>query len=224
MIYFKVFPKDLIINKFKFKLGLNEINMEYDPKLSFPSKEIYYYDLHKIGDFYYLFNDNIIGIIKIPDDTPITRVHQDDMYDEYNEYDDSSYSLYDEYDFIYKSPKIDIIEFISYNEFIDNKDIYQEEKMKCKNPFLKLIMSKEQTPEICLEAIKYSGYSLRYVNKQTPEICLEAVKYNADALEYVKNQTLEMCLEAVKINDFYLRYVDEKYRIIVKNILKNKLH
>ena len=41
-------------------------------------------------------------------------------------------------------------------------------------------MLNEQT-EICLEAVKQSGYALEYVKEQTPEICLEAVKQNGYA-------------------------------------------
>ena len=44
---------------------------------------------------------------------------------------------------------------------------------------------REQTEEICLEAVKKDGYALRYVNEQTEEICLEAVKQNSDALQFV---------------------------------------
>ena len=77
----------------------------------------------------------MIGIIKIPSDTPIVKI--------------------EDYQGVkYKSPKIDIIDIMTYKEFIYNKDIYQEEKMKCKDPVLKLIMAKEQTPEMCLEAVK----------------------------------------------------------------------
>ena len=50
----------------------------------------------------------MIGIIKIPSDTPIVKI-------------ENSKSVK------YKSPRIEIIDIMNYNEFIDNKDIYQEE-------------------------------------------------------------------------------------------------
>ena len=99
----------------------------------------------------------MIGIIKIPSDTPIVKI-------------ENSKSVK------YKSPRIEIIDIMNYNEFIDNKDIYQEEKMKCKDPVLKLRVDKYQTPEICLEAVKQHGWALEFVKDQTQEICLEAVK------------------------------------------------
>ena len=37
-----------------------------------------------------MYDSNIIGIIKIPDGTPITRIHTDEIYDKYVEYNDSS--------------------------------------------------------------------------------------------------------------------------------------
>jgi hypothetical protein len=41
---------------------------------------------------------------------------------------------------------------------------------------------KEQTEEICLEAVKQDGAALKYVIEQTEEMCLEAVKQNVGAL------------------------------------------
>jgi hypothetical protein len=41
---------------------------------------------------------------------------------------------------------------------------------------------KEQTPEICIEAVKQIGYALEFVKEQTPEICLLAVKQNGMTL------------------------------------------
>ena len=61
----------------------------------------------------------MIGIIKIPSDTPIVKIE-------------------DVYDVKYKSPRIEIIDIMTYMEFIYNKDIYQEEKMKCKRSCSKI--------------------------------------------------------------------------------------
>jgi predicted RNase H-like nuclease len=82
---------------------------------------------------------------------------------------------------------------------------------------------KEQTPELCLEAVKENGYSLQYVKEQTPEICLEAVKKNWSALQYVKEQTPEICLEAVKKNWSALQYVKEQTPEICLEAVKKNL-
>ena len=72
----------------------------------------------------------------------------------------------------------------------------------------------EQTPELCLEAVKQNGAALAHVNAQTPELCLEAVKQNGAALAHVKTQTPELCLEAVKQNGGALKFVKEQTREI----------
>ncbi|MBQ3421636.1 MAG: DUF4116 domain-containing protein, partial [Romboutsia sp.] len=69
---------------------------------------------------------------------------------------------------------------------------------------------KEQTPEICLEAVKQNGYALQFVKEQTPEICLEAVKEGGWTFKYVKEQIPEICLEAVKKSGWALQLVKEQ--------------
>jgi hypothetical protein len=49
---------------------------------------------------------------------------------------------------------------------------------------------KEQTPEMCLAAVKQDGHALEYVREQTPEICMAAIKQNSNALQYVKDERL----------------------------------
>ena len=69
---------------------------------------------------------------------------------------------------------------------------------------------KEQTPELCLLAVKKNGYALEFVKEQTPEICIEAVKQDGRALQFVKEQTPEICLEAVKQVCYALEFVKEQ--------------
>jgi hypothetical protein len=51
---------------------------------------------------------------------------------------------------------------------------------------LVLLLIGEQTPEMCIEAVKRCGYALQYVKEQTPQICMEAVKQYSQVLQYVK--------------------------------------
>ena len=69
---------------------------------------------------------------------------------------------------------------------------------------------KNQTPEICLVAVKENGWALKFVNQQTPDICLAAVKENGWALKFVNQQTLEVCLAAVAQNGHALEYVNQQ--------------
>jgi antirestriction protein ArdC len=79
---------------------------------------------------------------------------------------------------------------------------------------------KEQTPEICMEAVKKTGLALEYVKEQTPGICMAAVKQDGYALEHVKKQTPEICTEAVKQNGWVLYYVKEQTPEICREAVK----
>ena len=83
---------------------------------------------------------------------------------------------------------------------------YTEVMMICENG-LYLQYVKEQTQELCLEAVKQNGCALNYVKEQTDDICLEAVKQNGYALQFVKIHTDEICLEAVKQDGYALQFV-----------------
>jgi hypothetical protein len=56
---------------------------------------------------------------------------------------------------------------------------------------------KNQTYDLCLEAVKRDGWSLQYVENQTEKLCLEAVRQSAWSLCFAKYQTYEICLLAV---------------------------
>ena len=75
----------------------------------------------------------------------------------------------------------------------------------------------DQTPEICLAAVKHNGNFLRYVKNQTDEICLTAVKQVGNALKHVKNQTDEICMAAVNEYDHILHH-GKKYRFALKYV------
>jgi hypothetical protein len=42
--------------------------------------------------------------------------------------------------------------------------------------------------------VKQNGLALRFISEQTPEICVAAVKQNSEALKYVKKITSEKVL------------------------------
>jgi hypothetical protein len=50
--------------------------------------------------------------------------------------------------------------------------------------------------------------ALRFVKNQTLEICLEAVKKDSRALIYAKEQNIEICIEAVKRKENISGYFD----------------
>ena len=73
---------------------------------------------------------------------------------------------------------------------------------------------RNQTENICIEAVKNNGMALEFVCNQTENICIEAVKNNGMALEFVGEQTENICIEAVKNNWHLLRYVKEQTEAI----------
>lgn len=65
----------------------------------------------------------------------------------------------------------------------------------------------EQTPAVCLAAVKKSGLALKHIKHQTPEICLTAVRQNGRAIRFVEEPTIELYCEAVKQNPKALKYI-----------------
>ena len=55
---------------------------------------------------------------------------------------------------------------------------------------LKNLNPDEQTVEICLEAVKRDGRTLKYIKNQTLEICREAVKNDSVAKNYISDSKL----------------------------------
>lgn len=68
----------------------------------------------------------------------------------------------------------------------------------------------QQTPEICLAAVQQDGSSLKVVEEQSLEVCLAAIKNDLSALEIVRHQTLELCLAAVRRDWRALQYVESQ--------------
>ena len=106
-----------------------------------------------------------------------------------------------------------------YNKLSIKKNLFGNdalEAVKQSGYALKYIQT--QTEAICLEAVKQNGEVLQFVQTQTEAICLEAVKQSGEALQYVQTQTEAICLEAVKQYGFALKYVSAE----IFNKLENK--
>lgn len=84
------------------------------------------------------------------------------------------------------------------------------EYLLIKNKFIFFDEITEQTPDICLEAVKQDGLVLDKIKEKTHEICLAAVDNNGLALKFVEEQTEEICLVAVKNNHLAYDYVKNK--------------
>jgi hypothetical protein len=85
---------------------------------------------------------------------------------------------------------------------------------------LNLRYVKEQTPELCLAAVKDAPYAFIFVKEEnyTPEVCIEAVRHDGTLLRYIKPEMAaikgspqvygKICLEAVKREGRVLWMVD----------------
>ena len=71
-----------------------------------------------------------------------------------------------------------------------------------------------------LDAVRKNGMNLQYINNQTPEMCLEAVKQDVNTLRYVQPhlQTQEMCVKAIQQNVLTLKFITNKN---LKRIIDN---
>lgn len=55
---------------------------------------------------------------------------------------------------------------------------------------------KEQTPELCIIAVKQNRLALCSVKEQTFDICLAAVKHDADALKFISDSEIKERVKA----------------------------
>lgn len=64
--------------------------------------------------------------------------------------------------------------------------------------FLKHMEIGVQTNELCLIAVKNSGYAIEFVQNKTQEICEAAVQQNGNCIKHIPNPNRNICLLAVK--------------------------
>jgi len=112
-----------------------------------------------------------------------------------------------------EEPRVNIWEVKGYH-IISSGIHMQDDLQRVYNGIDKCILKgiDNQTPKICMEAVKQNEYELLFVKEQTPEICLVAVKKNPFMIRYVKaeNQTSEMCKISVAQDAKYERFVEDK--------------
>ena len=69
-------------------------------------------------------------------------------------------------------------------------------------------------PELCLEAVKATGYAIKFVKHKILEICLAAVRYEGALLRYIPDteQTLPLVIAALQQNPDCRDYIAVKFR------------
>lgn len=187
-------------HNFKFKTGLNEDFIKFNPNGECLAGGIYFTDIDKMPLWVGYKADNLkyVRIVTIPDDALVyVEKHK------------------------YKANKIMLGKRVPIEELDcwDNK-LFCFRAVRQNGHALQYV--KNQTPTICFEAVRQNSCALQHVKDQTEEICFMAIRQNSYALQHVKDQTEEMCYEAIRQNVHALRYVkDQTEEMCIEAIKKN---
>ena len=159
---------------FRYKEGLNEDTIQFNPSGNCKSGGLYFTDIENAKQW----NDFGIYIVFI-------ELCKDAQF--YIEPCGTKY----------KTNKFIIHKFINLNL----KETEEQTEDICKLAVQKNVNEfhfvKEQTEEICKLAVQKNGIILYNVKEQTEDICKLAVQQNIYALKYIKEQTDEICKLAV---------------------------
>lgn len=213
--YFKILNEKLNHNRFQYKEGLNIDTVPFNTKEYCGPGGLHF--TNKKNIFHYLHLGTLIADVKIPNNAKVYKYETAWKVDQIIL---SNIRLVEE--FVSALTRKEIFEFIEVNASIIRF-------VKEQTPELCLVavknseafqFVKEQTPELCLFAVKQDGFSLRYVKEQTSEICLEAVKECGMSLQFVKKQTPSICYGAVKEDGNALRFVKNRTSQIVFEAVK----
>ena len=216
-MFIKFLKRGLTHRDMKYKEGLNEDSIEFNPTGSCRPGGLYYTDFNHF--FTFMHHGELIADIEVPHDAKI--------------YPDPAGNKW-------KANKLIVNDIRPIRDvFKDKSDQYISRAIACEprlmcyvhdiNLQLSLVRSngmllgyiKNKTPELCLEAVKQNGMALEWISTQTEKICLAAVRQNGLALIWVKNKTSDICLAAVMQNWQAMRYttIDDKPSTIARNVL-----
>ncbi len=84
-----------------------------------------------------------------------------------------------------------------------------EQKKKKTGPSLSLKGVREQTPELCLSAVKENGLNLKYVFVQTEEICMAAILQNPRATVYLEKYFQDLIIDLIDQRPDYIWHVSK---------------
>lgn len=195
--FYKFMNDDLIHNKFQYKLGLNVDNVPFNPSGDCLNGGLSFCDESTCHIFWRSFGKKL-AIVKIPNDAHV----------------------WIEFDSI-KADKIILKNILDFDVLSDNLWIFI-----LQDDYNALEYIKNQTKDICREAIKQNGLALQYIKKQTKKLCVSAIKQNGLALQYVKPDIyiyLNHMIDdlAVKQNGLAIQYVYNQNDDICKSAIIN---
>lgn len=185
--FYKFMNNDLKHFDFTYKIGLNIDTLPFNPVGRCEKGGLYFCEESNCFLFWKHYGQKMT-LITIPDDA---RVYIDEDK--------------------FKSDKIIIERILNFNEISDDFwiNIFRKDPRA-------LQFIKNQTEELCKEAVKRYGMYLSYIDNPTEEVCRLAVKQDGLALQFVKKQTDEICALAVQQTGQALSYVKNQTEGICK--------
>lgn len=171
--FVKFFPKNMIIDDFKYTLGLNR------------DDHIEYLDFENI--FYTNTNENdLIGIIRIPNDTKITE----------------------DFNFKYTSPEIFIERVYPFEVFLKDNTLFPEEKKKILCPIINFRMINNPTEKVQLDYIAKNGFTICYIDNPSEKVQLAAISRNYFSINYIKNNISDdVLIKAIEKDWWFIQYI-----------------
>lgn len=213
-IFYKIIKKNYTHKNFKYKLGINEDILKFNPSGNCSAGGLYITDYINIVNYYNY--GNIIAYVSIPDDA---KCYLENGKIKCNKIYINSFELINNFN----EKNDDILFNINYYYNKSNNNTYASHLniVKHNGLFLALINKKDHCHEICMEAVKQNYKAIIYVEEQTEDICFEAVTQNGYMIKYIKNQTENLCIEAVKKNPFSIQFIKNKTHNICMEAIKN---
>ena len=199
MKYYKVLTDNFTHHDYTYKIGLNVLQSKFDSNPDCAPDGFYVCELQDVVHWLTLHNNNkYIAEVELCPDSIVVPGHKK-----------------------IKTNKLVLDSVVLIEDFLEQ---YGLVKRAIEIDGMALRYVKNQTPEMCLEAVRQNGYALEFVKDQTPEICLQAVRQKGCALQYVKNQTPEICLEAVRRSCHAFQYVKNQTLEICLEAVRRSCH
>lgn len=180
MVYIKLFPKNMIINGHQFKMGRN--------LLPYDSNSIYFYSIPNMLKYRsFIKFEPIIGFIYLKEDTPIFKVDSE-----------------------FRSDEINIFKIMSFNNFFQNMNEYNQLRFVKNNPYsIEYIENPSET--IQFASVNVFGEAIKYIRNPSEDVQIDAVRNYGLSIRHIKNPSEDVQIEAVRNNGNSINYIENPY-------------
>src|SRR5271155_5484941 len=143
--YYKVLKKNLLHHEHLYQLGLNEDKLKFNPTGECDSGGLYFCDLDDVARWIDLYIENeYVAEVKLLEDSLVVKQQEK-----------------------YKTNKFVLQNLVLIGDFLETHNLEKK-------------------------AVLHNGYSIKYVKNQTPELCLIALKLDPGIIIYIKKFNLEI--------------------------------